>query len=363
MKRASPGGGDNVPRAHRAPHVTHRTLLASTPTTPLAGPPPRKPRRLPQPRADASSSHAPCAPRETDVRDIDRSLSRRLAIWANHPRLLLDASDARQRRMSPSTRQSLRVMRESSSTRRTGPSIPQHDAVAAADADACCAASVRARSQDEPASSCCDWSTSLCHARTSPIVVRRPRPSGRASAPRASIARRPFAGHGRHASANVDREVARAAHRAPRGNMSPHLNRIDPSFADRPKTYVSPRCHVATLPRCRDAFPIDARDYANRLPLATARRRAPCATSPARPPNVLPRAASRLPACAGTAPARTKKSPRARARGDFFGLSQLPDDSGKPHAVLTLPRPSASSAREPSRARWPASPGTSALRP
>lgn len=61
--------------------------------------------------------------------------------------------------------------------------------------------------------------------------------------------------------------------------------------------------------------------------------------------------------------AQTKKSPRAFARGDFFGLSQLPDDSGKPHAVLTLPRPSASSAREPSRARWPASPGTSALRP
>lgn len=347
-------------RATRAPRTArHAPHIARIDAHHAARrPPPRKPRRLPQPRADASSNHAPCAPRETDVRDIDRSLSRRLAIWANHPRLLLDASDARQRRMSPSTRQSRRVMRESSSTRRTGPSIPQHDAVAAADADACCAASVRARSQDEPASSCCDSSTSLCHARTSPIVVRRPRPSGRASAPRASIARRPFAGHGRHASANVDREVARAAHRAPRDNMSPHLNRIDPSFADRQKTYVSPRCHVAAMhSRSTPAITPTAFHSQPRAAVLCARpaprgRRTSCrAPHRACPPAPAP------------PPAQTKKSPRARARGDFFGLSQLPDDSGKPHAVLTLPRPSASSAREPSRARWPASPGTSALRP
>ncbi|AJX33907.1 Uncharacterised protein [Burkholderia oklahomensis] len=124
---------------------------------------------------------------------------------------------------------------------------------------------------------------------------------------------------------------------------SPHRS----SFAGNRQTYVSPHsgdarsAATATAPRARSQ-PHAARHTRTRT------RRAPHTS------HREPRAARR---------AQTKKSPRAFARGDFFGLSQLPDDSGKPHAVLTLPRPSASSARGPSRARWPASPGTSALRP
>lgn len=131
---------------------------------------------------------------------------------------------------------------------------------------------------------------------------------------------------------------------------SPHRS----SFAGNRQTYVSPHsgdarsAATATAPRAR------SQPHAALAHVLVARRTPRTANRAPRTANRAPRTARR---------AQTKKSPRAFARGDFFGLSQLPDDSGKPHAVLTLPRPSASSARGPSRARWPASPGTSALRP
>lgn len=206
---------------------------------------------------------------------------------------------------------------------------------------------------------------------------------------RASIARRPFLppssmrlplrtpldkdgspGLANCESRTVSREP-RAASREPRatsrepramsrpsgGDMSSHRNGVGASFGGKRETYVSQRRRDACRPTLA-VTPCTVRS----LP-RTARRAQPIPRTPHAPAHTpSPRSSARR-LHTVIARARTKKSPRARARGDFFGLSQLPDDSGKPHAVLTLPRPSASSAHEPSRARWPASPGTSAQRP
>lgn len=102
MKRASPGGGDNVPRAHRAPHVTHRTLLASTPTTPLAGPRRASPAgcRSPAPTLRRATHHAR-RERPTCATSIDRSADGSLsgqtilACCSTHP--TLDKDECRRR--------------------------------------------------------------------------------------------------------------------------------------------------------------------------------------------------------------------------------------------------------------------------